>query len=50
MCAAKSSKEANRDHQYLPGLAMKPVILTAIENEYKPAINTQLSSDGKLRI
>jgi hypothetical protein len=29
---------------------MKPVILTAIENEYKPVINTQLSSDGKLRI
>jgi hypothetical protein len=28
---------------------MKPVILTAIENEYTPAINTQLSSDGKLR-
>jgi hypothetical protein len=49
MCAAKSSKEADRDHLYPPGMAMKPVILAAIENEYKPEINTQLSSDGKQR-
>ena len=45
MCAAKSSKEANRDHQYQPRLAVKPVT----NNEYKPVINTDLFSDGKPR-
>ena len=46
MCAAKSSKEANRDHQYEPGLAVKPVTNKAMKNVYKPVINTKLSSDG----
>jgi hypothetical protein len=49
MCAAKSSKEADRDHLYPPGMTVQPVILVAIENEYKPEISTQLSIDGKQR-
>ena len=47
MCAAKSSKEANRDHQYEPGLAVKPVTNKAMKNVYKPVINTKLFRNGK---
>ena len=49
MCAAKSSKEADRDHIYPPGMTMQPVILVAIEKEYKPEISTEHSIDGKQR-